>query len=92
MAVGPAGSSLSAAGRTLTETYSWEPWYPPSNLAILCLPVKALAALRAMRVPSVPELAKRTESTEGSLSHNALAMCACIVVGTLKAVPLEACC
>lgn len=52
-------------GSTLTATSSWAPWYPPSNLPILSLPVNALAARMAFSVPSVPEFTKRTLSIEG---------------------------
>ncbi len=90
IAVGPAGSSFAAGGWTLTATYSWAPWYAPSNLAILGRPVKARAARMAISVPSVPELVKRTVSSEGMRSHRSWARRTWDTVGVLKAVPFAA--
>ena len=91
IAVGPLGSSRLAGGLTLTATCSWAPWYPPSNLASLCLPVNAHAARMAMSVPSVPEFVKRIVSSEGMRSQRSCATRTCTWVGVLKAVPLRVC-
>ena len=81
IAVGPPGSSRLAGGLTLTATCSWAPWYPPSNLASLCLPVNAHAARMAISVPSVPEFVKRIVSSEGMRSQRSCATRTCTSVG-----------
>ena len=83
------GPALSTDGATLTSRASWLPWYAPSNLAILGLPVAARASRVAWSDASVPELTKRTFSAPGSLRVSSSAISHSSSVGAPSARPLR---